>query len=1193
MWKRPRSMAWAWAGLFFISFALLAFAALSALTHAYSRSSLLERNSLHCAWRVWQGLGDLERGLDRMARAAEKGTAEDFGFTLHQVRSILEERAWVLDSLPVLAEWNELEAITSELNACWGEIHQQVQVWSQGEPSSETAAGALLVRDWNERIRDLRGRIIAHLNATPLVRRHPSDTAFLLILLLLSSAGVAFVARALWSAQLGRWGTRWARGALSSVWRDEGPGIDPIREPSKTSGEAGGGEGGTIPLGVVLCRGGGVIEYVNDMALRIMGLQRPEEILGRTCEEVHRERMNELGGKEVELAAQTDPTQLFLDSEGRPISIQRTEIPLELGKENAVLFGLQDLRDTRRFQRQLLDQKEWLEVILESITDAVVSTDAHGMITFMNPVALALSGQDPNQVLGRPVRQVLPIVEEGTGRLLSHPVDECLREEHPMHSGGNSALSTGGGTLVPVDDKAAPIFDHDGYLRGAVLVLRDNSEQRAVARTLEESENKYRQMFEFSPEAIVLLDRNGTVLDVNKRVEDLLGYSRADAIGKGLISLPFFPWRSKVKVLSRFAKRLSNRNLPPYELEFITRSGERKVGLVRATLMRSADGRDVKDLVMVMDITMQKRIEESLRRRDAILEAVARSSEALLRNKVWEENADEVLRMLGQATGVSRVYIFKHLLGLDGEKRSEPQFEWHTGGARSYFSLAGYQSFSLAEGRWTRWTEILERGDVIAGNTEGFPEDERDQLRAIDTLSLIIVPVFLENSLWGILGFDDCENEREWSSSEIEAIKAGAATLGAVLYRARSEQRLIEARRRVAEVASRIQQNLLLGQIPFGIPRLEIATLAIPSEEVDGDFYEFIEHGEQHLDIMIGDVMGKGLPAALLGAGAKSQLMQAVWKGLQGQNGIGMVPMSRVMEEMHRRLVPQLIGLDSFMTVFYGRFDLERGELDFIDCGHTKTLCFRADQGISDTIEGSNMPLGFAPQEVYEEFRTSIRPGDVFLLYSDGVTEAMRADGEMFGLERLREFLTTHQALGPGDLLRQLRQTVEEFLLGARLGDDFTCIAVRIRQEESSAPTVLSMQMRGGLADLAELREFVGILCNSSKEYPVSEEQVGLLQLAVNEAAANIIEHGHPDGLAPVLVEGEIQGWMIRFRLFHHGIDFTPPEVIDTHEFDLEQFRGFGLGIMSRILDDIRYTVEADGRKCVTLEKDLRVSSLD
>ena len=183
--------------------------------------------------------------------------------------------------------------------------------------------------------------------------------------------------------------------------------------------------------------------------------------------------------------------------------------------------------------------------------------------------------------------------------------------------------------------------------------------------------------------------------------------------------------------------------------------------------------------------------------------------------------------------------------------------------------------------------------------------------------------------------------------------------------------------------------------------------------------------------------------------------------------------------------------------------------------------------------------------------------------------------------------------MGPGDLLRQLRQTVEEFLLGARLGDDFTCIAVRIRQEESSAPTVLSMLMRGGLADLAELREFVGILCNSSKEYPVSEEQVGLLQLAVNEAAANIIEHGHPDGLAPVLVEGEIQGWMIRFRLFHHGIDFTPPEVIDTHEFDLEQFRGFGLGIMSRILDDIRYTVEADGRKCVTLEKDLRVSSLD
>lgn len=125
-------------------------------------------------------------------------------------------------------------------------------------------------------------------------------------------------------------------------------------------------------------------------------------------------------------------------------------------------------------------------------------------------------------------------------------------------------------------------------------------------------EDRYKKVFEASPLAIVILDKNRKLLDVNDRLFDWLGYSREEVFNKPLTSLPFLPQHSKLKVIQNFTKRVLGKKVAPYELEFISKEGELKVGLVTGAIIKDDKGRMIEDLVMVDDITDRKHIQESL-----------------------------------------------------------------------------------------------------------------------------------------------------------------------------------------------------------------------------------------------------------------------------------------------------------------------------------------------------------------------------------------------------------------------------------------------------------------------------------------------------------------------------------------------------------------------------------------------------
>jgi diguanylate cyclase (GGDEF)-like protein len=261
----------------------------------------------------------------------------------------------------------------------------------------------------------------------------------------------------------------------------------------------------------------------------------------------------------------------------------------------------------------------------------------------------------------------------------------------------------------------------------------------------------------------------------------------------------------------------------------------------------------------------------------------------------------------------------------------------------------------------------------------------------------------------------------------------------------RATDLLQASRQRELEFGNAIQHTLLQGVIPKGIEGASVSSFSEPSQVVDGDFSDIRRLHTNSFDVLVGDVMGKGVGAALIGAGVRSAYHQ-VLADLQVVKAFGTVlpTPAEIVNELHRVVTPRLVELSSFVTLALYRFDLEAGTLTCVNAGHTPGLLLSARQGEVLTIMGDNMPIGVLPDEVYVEVCVPIGPGDSLLVYSDGITEACNAGGEQYGQERLIAAFEAGRkaALVPFALLDSIQQTLRGFTGGAPALDDQSAIIV-------------------------------------------------------------------------------------------------------------------------------------------------------
>ena len=194
------------------------------------------------------------------------------------------------------------------------------------------------------------------------------------------------------------------------------------------------------------------------------------------------------------------------------------------------------------------------------------------------------------------------------------------------------------------------------------------------------------------------------------------------------------------------------------------------------------------------------RAERELARREAILEAVSLIAAQLLAEPDWRTVAPPLLERLGSAVGASRAYLFENGLGRNGAVVTSQRFEWVVDGVEPQLQNELMQEMSFAEVGLERFERVVGSDHVFAGVVSQLPERERMLFAAQQIKSIMTVPIVVEGTWWGFLGFDDCEEEREWTSTESEALRLAASLVAAAIQRRNSETTLREQEQKLRAV---------------------------------------------------------------------------------------------------------------------------------------------------------------------------------------------------------------------------------------------------------------------------------------------------------------------------------------------------------------------------------------------------------
>lgn len=279
---------------------------------------------------------------------------------------------------------------------------------------------------------------------------------------------------------------------------------------------------------------------------------------------------------------------------------------------------------------------------------------------------------------------------------------------------------------------------------------------------------------------------------------------------------------------------------------------------------------------------------------------------------------------------------------------------------------------------------------------------------------------------------------RAFTEAERQVFQDAAEVLALMIENARLNERALEQEkvRRDLALAAEVQRRLMPRQSP-ACARVSFAAFTLPARTIGGDYYDFLDLGDERIGIAVADVSGKGIAAALL-----MSVVQASLRAVATEPDIASAPLAARLN----RFLYQSTDMRHYATFFYAQLDPAGGRLRYVNAGHNPPYLLRrngAGLEIHDLTAGG-MVLGLFDDAAYEEGELDLRPGDLFVAFTDGVTEARDTAGEEFGEERLKQLLG--QALGGSaeDVAATLAHEMRRWTAGAEQHDDLTFVVAAV-----------------------------------------------------------------------------------------------------------------------------------------------------
>ncbi len=326
---------------------------------------------------------------------------------------------------------------------------------------------------------------------------------------------------------------------------------------------------------------------------------------------------------------------------------------------------------------------------------------------------------------------------------------------------------------------------------------------------------------------------------------------------------------------------------------------------------------------------------------------------------------------------------------------------------------------------------------LVAEEPDSMKIHASDRARIIEAGVVLAVPMFLQERLIGAIMVGKKLSGNVFSQEDMDLLSTVGSQAAIAIENARLHRAEIDQQKILEELAlaRKIQEGLLPKENP-SIEGLDVAGVAIPAQVVGGDYYDFIELGKKKLLVVVADVSGKGMSAALYMSKIQGMVQLAAH----------MYPSPTEMLTHVNRRIYDGIERKSFITMILALFDMERKEVTICRAGHNKALI--GTNGKLEYLNAEGIGLGLERGPVFESTLKAVRkplePGSLFFFYTDGLTEAMNEQQLQLGEEAVQSLVEAKKHLSAFEMQRSITTAVEEFTRGAERHDDLTMVVVKI-----------------------------------------------------------------------------------------------------------------------------------------------------
>ncbi|MGH9869448.1 MAG: SpoIIE family protein phosphatase [Candidatus Polarisedimenticolia bacterium] len=321
-----------------------------------------------------------------------------------------------------------------------------------------------------------------------------------------------------------------------------------------------------------------------------------------------------------------------------------------------------------------------------------------------------------------------------------------------------------------------------------------------------------------------------------------------------------------------------------------------------------------------------------------------------------------------------------------------------------------------------------------------LPAQERDALSSLETR--LLLPLVVGQDMPGIISLGPRQADAPYAGSDLKLLRSLATPIALALENTRltaavaEEVAQRERMNREVEIAREVQERLFPQKL-VSIAGLDYAGACRPALGVGGDYYDFLSLTDGRLGIAIADVSGKGIGAALL--------MASLQASLRGQTLQLSGAIARLLENVNQ-LVHDASPDNRYATFFYGQYDPATRRLGYVNAGHCPPMVLRRRGGRHEIerLRAGGTVVGLFPAAAYTEGVITLEPGDLVVAYTDGISEAMNADDEEWGEQRLIEAAGACDGQPAADIIRTLMRAADAFAAGAPQHDDMTLVVARL-----------------------------------------------------------------------------------------------------------------------------------------------------